>query len=228
MGSEERAIRIMLVDVQSLFRHAMVGVLGDEHGLEVVAEADDAFGAVMTAERTLPDLVLLDADPLDEDLTSLIERMRDSAPDCRILILANDDQLGTLADALRAGASGYLTKDVSIAELVQAAKSVNRGEVVIPPRMVGGLLAMLVSQRPQRGEGNDRLARLTRREREVLALLAEGADKDAISRTLVISPETARTHVQNILAKLGLHSRLEAAAFGRRHRVVRELADLRG
>lgn len=218
MESGEGTIRILLVDAQSFLRPAVTEVQEEEYGLEVVAEADDVVEANMTAQRTHPDMVLLHADPDHGDLPSLIGRLRLSAPGCRVLILANDDRPGTIAEALEAGASGYLTKDVSIAELVRVAKSVSRGEVVIPPRMARALLPMLARRRGNRNEATERLSALTKRQREVLALLAEGADRDAISRNLLISPETARTHVRNIFAKLGVHSRFEATAIARRER----------
>jgi len=225
MDDDGSSIRILLVDGHSLFRQAVVGVLGIEPGIEVVAEAQGSFDAVTSLVRTRPDVALVDADAPNGHLPSMIARMQEAAPHCKILLLTSDAQPGPIVDALQAGASGYITKDASIEELVRATRTVNDGEVVVPPVMMGKLLVALLSRRGHRDEAVERLSRLTRREREVLGLLAQGADKDMIAQKLVISPETARTHVQNILTKLEVHSRLEAAAFARRIHVVPDLVD---
>lgn len=225
MDVDGRSVRILLVDGHSLFRQAVVGVLGGERGVEVVAEAEGEADALAMLSRSHPDVAFVDADPFDGDVATTIARMKDISPQCKILILTSHEQLDPIVEALQAGASGYLTKDASIADLVRAAHSAHDGEVVVPPEVMGKLLIALLDHRGHRDEALEQLSRLTRREREVLALLAQGADKDMIAERLVISPETARTHVQNILAKLDVHSRLEAAAFARRIHLVPDLVD---
>jgi DNA-binding NarL/FixJ family response regulator len=216
-------IRILLVDGSSLFRQAVGGALDREDGLDVVAESRTASLAVTDAERTQPDLMVVDGDFFVSWLPTFITDVHVVAPDCRVLVLTSETAVAPLIDALRAGASGYLTKEVSLDELVETARAVAGGAVVVPPDMLGQLLRTLVDQE---GKKNDdsivTLSKLTRRERQVLALLADGSDKDAIAVELAISPQTARTHVQNILAKLGLHSRLEAAAFARKHPILKQ------
>lgn len=225
MDEDGRPIRVLLIAGHSLFRQAVVGVLGIEPGIDVVAEAQGPADAFSSLERTRPDVALIDADAANGPLTWVIGRMNETAPRCKIIVLANEEEPGPIVDALQAGARGYLTRDASIEELISATRGVHEGEVVVPPEMTSELLVTLLSHRDHRDEAQARLALLTRREREVLGLLAQGADKDMIARRLVISPETARTHVQNILAKLEVHSRLEAAAFARRIHVVPELVD---
>ena len=207
-----RPIRVLLIAGHSLFRQAVVGVLSTEPGIDVVAEAQGPADAISGLERTRPDVALIDADASMGHLPSAVTRMKDTAPTCKVLVLASEGQPGPLIDALQAGASGYLTRDTSNWSSFRATRSVHEGEVVVPTEMMSTLLATLLSQRGHRDEAQARLSLLTRREREVLGLLAQGADKDMIARQLVISPDTARTHVQNILAKLEVHSRLEAAA----------------
>src|SRR5439155_2835917 len=118
----------------------------------------------------------------------------------------------TLVGALEAGASGYLTKARPLAELIDATRALRRGETHIPPGMMAALLSGLIHRRRDQDQALRRLGNLTRREREVLVQLSAGADNLGIAEKLVISPETARTHVQNIISKLGVHSRLEAVA----------------
>jgi DNA-binding NarL/FixJ family response regulator len=128
-----------------------------------------------------------------------------------------------LFDAMQAGANGYLTKGIPLAKLIEAMRAVLRGETIVPPAMLGDLLSQLVQSKERQNEVLRRISRLTRREREVLALLVEGADNDLVAQRLVISPETARTHIQNILSKLDVHSRLEALALVLRNNIVKEM-----
>ena len=118
-----------------------------------------------------------------------------------------------MMEAMEAGASGYLTEGAALGDLVDATKAVFRGEALVPPRLLATLLNKLIRHRRERDEAIFLLSQLTRRERQVLAMLARGADNRAIAEALAISPDTARTHIQNLLGKLGVHSRLEAAAF---------------
>jgi DNA-binding NarL/FixJ family response regulator len=216
--------RVLLVDGEALFRHSLQRVLEGEPDLRVVGETDDPAAIAEEAARTRPDIALLDADLVGSEIRSVVRGIRANAPSCRILVITSSDEITPMVDALEAGASGYLTKDASIWELLDATRTVGQGDVAIPSRMVGSLLAVLLGHRVMQGETMKRFSRLTKREREVLSLLGEGCDKGAIAARLVISPQTARTHVQNILSKLGVHSQLEAAAFARSESVSLELA----
>jgi len=216
-------IRILLVDGRSLFRQAVGGVLNTVDGLEVIAESRSPQQAVRDADRTQPDVVVVDGDMDVSGLPELVVSLKETTPGCRVLVLTTEERLAPLVDALKAGATGYLTKETSMSELIDATRSVHRGEFVVPPSMLAELLTALVNQGGRTNDSIKTLSKLTRREREVLALLADGSNKDAIAEALAISPQTARTHVQNILAKLGLHSRLEAAAFARKHPILKDL-----
>jgi DNA-binding NarL/FixJ family response regulator len=216
-------ITILLADSQSLFREAVKVVLESEPGLEVVAEAGDGLEAVREAERTRPDVALVDLNLPNGDGIRATYMITEQVPACRVAVLADLEDERVLVDAVEAGASGYLTKECALSELIDAARAIYAGETLIPRRMLGPLLARLIQRRREQDGALRRTARLTRREREVLALLAEGADNDAIAQTLVISPQTARTHIQNVLSKLGVHSRLEAAAFVMQNGILDEL-----
>lgn len=223
----ESPIRILLADQHALFREAMRTVLDSEEDLSVVAEARNASEAISETERTLPHLVILDSDlPMSEapQTTSVIkERM----PDCHVLVLSSREDHRALIEILDAGASGYLTKASPLADLIEATRAIHRGDMLVPPRMLGPLLAGLLRRRKEQDHAHEAVSQLTRREREVLALVAEGADNRAIAETLVISPQTARTHIQNILNKLSVHSRLAAAAFVTQNGIMRELVSAR-
>lgn len=220
-------IRILLADEQSLFREAMKIVLENEPDLEVVAEAPDGVQAVERAEARRPDVALLDARLPNCDGVRAAELIQERVPTCRVVILCDSEDQTTLLEALEAGATGYLTKASPLSELIAATRAIHRGETLIPGQMLGVLLASLIRRRREQDEALRKLSGLTRREREVLALLAEGGDNDSIAQVLVISPQTARTHIQNVLAKLEVHSRLEAAAFVMQNGIRGELAGSR-
>jgi two-component system, NarL family, nitrate/nitrite response regulator NarL len=133
-----------------------------------------------------------------------------------VIVIGADEDIGVLIAALDVGASGFFTKASSFAEFIEAAGKARPGQVLLPRAMLEELLSRLLERRSEELQALQRLSRLTGREREVLSMLADGADNTRIGRALTISPQTARTHVQNILSKLGLHSRLEAVAFVRR------------
>ena len=221
IARDREAIRILLADRQSLFREAIRTGLEAEADLRVVGEARDGPEAVAEAERTSPDVGIVDVNlPRGARISS---RIRERVPGCRILVLATDEDYQSLIEVLDEGATGYLTKEVQLAALVDATRAVHKGETLVPPRMLGPLIATLLGRRRERDAAHHRIAQLTRREREVLALLSEGADNEGIARALVISPQTARTHIQNILTKLSVHSRLEAAAFVAHNGVLTDL-----
>jgi DNA-binding NarL/FixJ family response regulator len=221
----DESISILLADSHSLFREAVKAVLQSEPGLRVVAEARDGQQAVTEAQIHRPDVALLDVDLPNCDgirATSLIVQ---SVEDTRIIVVADEEDETLLAQSVEAGASGYLTKECPMTELIWATRAVHRGETLIPSHMLGGLLARLIRRRREQDAAYKRIARLTRREKEVLRLLANGADNDAIGQALVISPQTARTHIQNVLCKLKVHSRLEAAAFVMQNSIFDELVE---
>jgi two-component system NarL family response regulator len=220
---EREPIRILLADQHALFREAVRTGLENEGDLHVVAQARTGPEAVEEAERTLPDVAIVDGDLPVTDAPRTTGILLERVPHIRVLVLGLDEDWRRLVELLDAGVSGYLTREAPLADLVAATRAVHRGEVLVPPRMLGPLLTGLIRRRKEQDQAYDRIARLTRREREVLALLAEGADNDGIARALVISPQTARTHIQNILGKLSVHSRLEAAAFVAQNGILPDL-----
>jgi DNA-binding NarL/FixJ family response regulator len=222
VGSGPSVIRVLLADEHSLFREAMRIALETETDMKVRGEASNGRDAVEEAERVRPHVALLDAGLKDVDGIRATRLITQRVPECSVLVLSGEPDELLLVEAMEAGASGYLTKSAPLSELLRAARSIAEGDTVIPPSMLGPLLARLIDGRDEREDAFERVSRLTRREREVLSLLADGADNHVIASVLVISPQTARTHIQNVLAKLGVHSRLEAAAFARDRRLLIE------
>jgi DNA-binding NarL/FixJ family response regulator len=228
VSDEAGTIRIVLADEQSLFREAVRVVLDNESDLHVVAEARDGLQALAEVERTLPDVALVDANLPNCNGVRATALIRERVPGCRVLLMDREDELGTLVEGLEAGASGYITEGSPLSELIDATRAIHRGETLIPTGMLGPLLTRLLRHRKEQDEALRRASGLTRREREVLGLLAEGADNGAIAQALVISPQTARTHIQNVLTKLGVHSRLEAAMLVTKNGMLKEFVDVNG
>lgn len=223
MDDNDGKVTILLADGHSLFREAVRAVLESEHDLRVVAEAGDGLHAVAEAERTCPSIALIDADLPNCSGIRATALIAERVPGCRIVVLAGEEDQKLLVDAIEAGAAGFLTRESPLVDLIDAARAINRGETLIPKHMLGALLGRLIKRRREQDQAFRSISRLTRREKEVLALLADGSDNEAIAEALVISPQTARTHIQNILGKLGVHSRLEAAAFVVQNGILREL-----
>jgi DNA-binding NarL/FixJ family response regulator len=215
-------IRVLVADGHALFRQALRSILEAEPDFEVVAEASDVGQVLSEAERATPDVVLLDESLAVASIGHTASLLRGSVPGCQIVVLASDEDDAELLAAVEAGVTGFITKNVGLGELLEGTRLVHQGRALIPPTMLRKLLATLLERRLREREALVRISRLTAREREVLELIASGAKNRAIAKALMISPDTARTHVQNLLGKLGLHSRLEAAGFARQAELVVE------
>jgi DNA-binding NarL/FixJ family response regulator len=188
--------------------------LEQEPDIEVVGTAGDRQ-AIAHVEQYSPHVVIL-TDPLSGDEGAQAAALiRERSPQTKIVFLWDDERPRGLAAALRAGAAGFLTARSALDELIEATRAVHRGEVLVPPGMLRSLLDDLMGLHSQQ-EGTGLLRRLTRREKQVLALLSVGSKNEAIAEALVISPHTARTHVRSIFSKLGVHSRVEAAELAQR------------
>jgi DNA-binding NarL/FixJ family response regulator len=208
-------IAVLLADEQGLFREAVRMVLAAQPDIEVVAEAGDGEAAVEQARLHKPDVALISSVLDGYGGFRGARAISEAVPQCRVLALTPQGDASTLADAFEAGASGHLSKESPVSQLVDAIRTVHRDGILVPPTELPGLIRALVRRRRDRDQIASRYDKLTDRERQVLGLLIEGSDNEAIGRALLISPQTARTHVQNILAKLEVHSRLEAAALVR-------------
>ncbi|MDQ4130913.1 MAG: response regulator transcription factor [Actinomycetota bacterium] len=206
------ATRVLIADEHRLIREAVAEALVAEAAVNVVAEAADGYRAVSDAGSLLPDLALINADLPGLSGIDACLAIKSSSPAVSVIVFSHSGDADALLSAIEAGADGYFGMEEELAALVGALERVLDGEFLVPAHMLGQLLQRLIRRR-RRSEGAlERYLRLTPREREVLALLVEGCDHEAVAAALVISPQTARTHIQNLLRKLEVHSRLEAVA----------------
>lgn len=209
--AEPEPIRVLIVDDHPIVRQGLRTYLSSRPGLEVVGEASDGDAAVAEADRLAPDVVLLDLVMPRAGGLDALRRIR-AAGGARVLVLtsfAGDDQV---VEAVRAGAAGYLLKDVAPAALEEAIRVVHGGGVTLDPSVVGSVMSEVVRAEPPPG-----VDELTARERQVLSLLAEGRTNRELAAQLYVSEKTVKTHVSSILAKLRLPDRTQAALFAVRH-----------
>jgi DNA-binding NarL/FixJ family response regulator len=203
-------IRIVIADDQELVRTGFRAVLETEDDLEVVGEAENGEQAVELARRLRPDVVLMDVRMPILDGIAATRRIRAAADDGpRVLVLTTFDLDEHVYDALRAGASGFLLKDVKAAQLADAVRTVAAGDALIAPSITKRLVAEFAA-RPQRPERPPELDELTARELEVLQLVAHGLSNGEIAAQLVIGEATVKTHLTHILMKLRLRDRVQA------------------
>ncbi|GAA4206257.1 response regulator transcription factor [Actinocatenispora rupis] len=205
-------IRVLVVDDQPLFAEALSAWLARDPGFEVVAAAQNGAGARDALAATAVDVVLVDLDLGDESGIDLLDHVRDHHPGTRAVVLTASNSPDALADAVRRGAASWLSKTADGATLTRVLRGVLRDEVWIPPNLLGGLLRTLTEQ-----PGSTVLDRLTVRERQILQCLVDGLTRAEIADRLFLSANTVRTHTQNLLAKLSVHSVLEAVALALRH-----------
>ncbi|WBY02494.1 response regulator [Ramlibacter tataouinensis] len=206
--------RLLVVDDHTLFRRGLVALLASQPGVQVAGEAGDAGQAVREAQRLQPDVILLDNHLPGVTGIQALAGLREACPQAVVLMLTvSEDELDVQA-ALRNGAQGYLLKTIDGEDLVAAIRRAMGGETVVSPELTPRLLAAL--RQPAVAAPADPLAVLSAREQEVLQEIARGASNKEIARSLSIAETTVKIHVQNILRKLGLSSRVQAAVFASR------------
>jgi DNA-binding NarL/FixJ family response regulator len=213
-------IRIVVADDQGMVRAGFRSLLDSEPGLEVVGEAENGEEAIAAVQRLRPNVVLMDIRMPVLDGIAATRRLVGSGAETRILVLTTFDLDEYVFQALRAGASGFLLKDAPAQELVAAIRIVAAGDTLLAPSVTRRVVDAFVRQPEPSRELIEALEELTPREREVLELIARGNSNADIARALVVSDATAKTHVSNVLGKLGLRDRVQAVIFAYESGVV--------
>ena len=206
-------IRVMLVDDHPMVRRGLATFLKVFDDLELAGEAVSGDAAIQLCAQVLPDVVLMDMVMPDMDGATVTRAIRRQFPMVQVIVLTSFKEEGLIQSALQAGAIGYLLKDVSADELARAIRAAHAGRATLSPEAAQALVHA-ATQPP--APGHD----LTERERAVLALMVEGLNNTQIAERLVVSPSTIKSHVSNILSKLGVASRTEAVALAVRHHLA--------
>jgi NarL family two-component system response regulator LiaR len=199
-------ISVVIADDHPFVRHGLRTYLQTLEDMDVAGEATNGVEAVELVERLLPDVVLMDLVMPEMDGVGAIRRIREVAPSTRVIALTSFADDEKVFPAIKAGAAGYLLKDVRPADLADAVRKASRGEALLAPSVAARLMQEVSGERPAP-------AGLTERELEVLRLIARGMSNKQIARELVVSEKTVKTHVSNILAKLHLADRTQAALY---------------
>ena len=218
---DNEPIRVLIADDHALFRRGLQMVLGAETDIEVVGEASDGAEALKVAAETTPDIVLMDVRMPKRGGIDACTAIKDAVPSVKIIMLTISDEEADLYDAIKAGAMGYLLKEIPVEEVAAAIRAVHGGQSLISPSMASKLLNEFASM-IKRGDERQQLPapRLTDREMEVLRLVAKGLNNRDIAKQLFISENTVKNHIRNILEKLQLHSRMEAVVYAVREKLL--------
>jgi len=205
--------RVLLADDHALFREGLAGIVGAQEDMEVVGEANDGLEAVVMAQEIKPDLILMDVQMPGMDGLEATRQIKQILPETTIVVLTVRDDDDKLFEALKNGAQGYLLKDIRSHEMLGKLRTALNGDAALSPTLAGKVLTefrrLSLNRRIDLDEGKDN--NLTDRETEVLALVATGATDKEIAKQLVISLNTVKTHMRNILSKLHVNTRREAA-----------------
>jgi two-component system NarL family response regulator len=216
-------IRVLVADDHALFRKALAAVFADEDDVELVGEASDGEEAVRMAAELVPDVVLMDVRMPKILGIEAARQIKSEQPTTKIVMLTVSDEEEDLFEAIKAGASGYLLKEVDPAEIADALRQIHEGHSLLSPAVASKLVSEFAAISKRTDERAMRPT-LTDRELEVLRLAADGLTNRQIGRRLGISENTVKNHIRNILEKLHLHSRMEAVLYA----VREELIDLGG
>ena len=223
MNAVGATVSLLICDDHKVLTDALAMVVGaDSSFLLVHAPVHTPEEGVLLAAEQLPDVVLMDVMFKGSAMTGIeaTRRIKERSPSTKVVIMTAHDDDRLLVEAVEAGASGFLSKDLPADEILQSAKAAADGEVLIDPVTLTRLLAQVAREREEQRDAMALLDDLTERERQILQLLAQGKRNDDIATELYISPQTVQTHVRNILGKLRVHSKLEAVAFAVKHGAI--------
>jgi len=209
-----KRIRVLVIDDNRLVREGLAAVLDAEPDVKVVAVAEDRATGLQQLRDLTPHIVLVDAALDNGDSYSFVETLRKTVPEAKVIVMDLLPAPEDVIEFVKAGANGFIMKDATVEDLVSTIRSVALGADVVPPALTGTLLSHIAQQASgRRGSDLTEAVRMTKREREIMNLIAEGLSNKEIAQRLSIATYTVKSHVHNILEKLALHSRLQIAAY---------------
>jgi two-component system NarL family response regulator len=217
-STRDELIRVLICDDHALFRRGLMMVLEEEDDIEVVAEAANGAEAVELARALAPDVILMDVRMPRLDGIAATRAILEDIPNAAVIMLTVSDEEDDLFEAMKAGAAGYLLKEISVDEVGRSVRGVHRGQRLVTPSLATKLITEFAGMSERSTPRGVETPQLTRRELEVLRHVADGATNREVANRLGISENTVKNHVRNILEKLRLHTRMEAVMYAmRRH-----------
>ena len=205
-------IRVIIIDRHEIFRIGLSKILNDEPEIEVVGIYSDTRECLRHMQQLKPDIILLDTDFREPGYYEAIPKIYKSHPRLKVIMLTHSDRERDVYNAIKAGAKGYVSKNVAIEELVKTISLIAKGKVVFSSPVATKILEEFMQSYPERGYSRRSRSELTKREEEVLTLVAEGASNQMIALSLHITENTVKVHLRNIMEKLQVSNRFQAAA----------------
>jgi DNA-binding NarL/FixJ family response regulator len=205
-------IRILIIEDNRVLRDGITTMLNEQPDMHVAATTGNGYEALLKASQTNPHVVLLDVGLKNFRESSIVESIREKIPETKVIGMGLVPSQSDIFEFVEAGASGFILKDATVEEFLETIRSVSRGEKVLPPSMTSSLFSHVVELTLKKKKGKiTNVVRMTKREREVIAQIAEGLSNKEIATKLNIATHTVKSHVHNIMEKLALHSRLQIA-----------------
>ena len=214
-------VKVLLADDKEIFREGLAKLLQEQEQIEVVSQCSNGKEAIKKAKESEPDVVLMDSNISDCGSKEAIQQINESCPGVKVAMLTDSKDEDKLFSAIEAGATGYLLKDMRIGDLVESIDLIGKGEVVVPPSLAGKLVRK-VTVKTKEAEVKEGLSE---REIEILKLLVRGNINKEIAEALFITENTVKVHMKNILGKLQLRNRQQAAAYAVKQGLVTEIRD---
>jgi len=208
-----KRILVLVIEDNRLVRDGLAALLDAQPDFKVVAAAEGAHAGLLQVQQTKPHVVLVDATLADRSSHRLVQSVREAAPESKVIVMDLLPVQQDVIEFIQAGARGFIVKDATVDDFIRTIRSVAEGANVVPPALTGTLLSHIAEQAVVRGmPGVAEAVRMTKREREITELIAEGLSNKEIAQRLNLATYTIKSHVHNILEKLALHSRLQIAA----------------
>jgi DNA-binding NarL/FixJ family response regulator len=209
-----KKIRILIIEDNRVLRNGLSTVLDGQADMHVVGTIGSGNNVLLTAKKTKPQIILLDVGLKDLNELSVVESVRKNLPEAKVIGMGFVPSQSDIVEFVEAGASGFILKDATVKEFLATLRSVSRGEKVLPPSLTDSLFSHVVELALKKSKGKGTSAvRMTKREREIIALIANGLSNKEIAESLNIATHTVKSHVHNVMEKLALHSRLQIAKF---------------
>jgi two-component system NarL family response regulator len=209
-----KKIRILVIEDNRVLRDGITTMLNEQADMHVVATIGSGNNVLLKASRTKPHVILLDVGMKDFKESSVVESVRKNMPEAKVIGMGLNPLQSDIVEFVEAGASGFILKDATVKEFLGTIRSVAQGVKVLPPSLTGSLFSHVVELALKKGKGIlPNAVRMTKREREIIVLIADGLSNKEIAHQLNIATHTVKSHVHNIMEKLALHTRLQIAKY---------------